>query len=145
MTKNTEHIEGVPYPEDGRDEPSGFKYPVDEGRRRVGIAEAKAGFSTVVEGVRHRGERYVIERRGRPVAALVSVDDFERLERERASAAAPERDWMLSLVGILPDVADEEIDELVAHLRAERDRDFGRPPPDFGPEFGPDAGAAGAP
>ena len=125
--KDTGHTE-----QDGN---SDFKYPIEEpdARRHVGIAEVKRKFSTVVEGVRHRGERYVIERRGQPVAALVSVGDFERLEREAASAHAPERDWMLSLVGILPDVANEEIDEMVAHLRAERDRDFGRPPPDFGP------------
>ena len=120
--------------QDERTGESGFRYPEEsEPRRRVGIAEVKAEFSAVVDGVRHRGERYVIERRGRPVAALVSVDDFERLERQRAAAPAPERDWMLALVGCLPDVSGEEIDGMVAHLRAERDRDFGRPPPDLEP------------
>lgn len=133
MTERTDHDKDIERTEEDGD--SGFKYPVEEpeSRRHVGIAEVKGKFSTVVEGVRHRGERYVIERRGQPVAALVSVNDYERLEREASSSPAPERDWMLSLVGILPDVADEEIDEMVAHLRAERDRDFGRPPPDFGP------------
>ena len=34
--------------------------------RHVGVAEAKGTFSALIEGVQHRGERYVIERHGVP-------------------------------------------------------------------------------
>ena len=39
----------------------------------------------MIEGVQHRGERYVIERHGKPAGALVSVEELERLEAQRPS------------------------------------------------------------
>jgi prevent-host-death family protein len=43
-------------------------------RSEVGIAEAKAHLSRILERVR-AGERVVVSKRGVPVAALVAVDD----------------------------------------------------------------------
>ena len=48
----------------------------------ISVAHAKARFSALLEGVFHRGERYVIERHGREVAALVSPSELRRLNRE---------------------------------------------------------------
>jgi len=92
--------------------------------KHVSIAEAKAKFSSIVDGVLHRGERYLIERHGRGVAALVSVDELERLERSYAEAEQPA--GAMALVGLWHDVPDEEIDALVAEVRAARERDTGR-------------------
>ena len=44
--------------------------------KRISIAEAKARFSAMVDGVLHRGEHYLIERHGRGVAAMVSIDEL---------------------------------------------------------------------
>jgi len=49
---------------------------------RVGTHEAKTHLSEYINRVRYGGERVVIERHGKPVAALVSVEDLERLEKE---------------------------------------------------------------
>lgn len=46
----------------------------------VPLGEAKAKLSSLVNAVAYGGERVVIESRGRPKAALVSVGDLERLE-----------------------------------------------------------------
>lgn len=54
---------------------------------RVGTHEAKTHLSEYLNRVRYRGERIVIERHGKPVAALVSTEDLERLE---SSPEAPE-------------------------------------------------------
>ncbi len=35
----------------------------------------------VLNRVRYAGERFIVERRGKPVAAIVSVDELEHLER----------------------------------------------------------------
>lgn len=91
---------------------------------RVSIAEAKARFSAMVEGVVHRGERYVIERHGREVAALVSVPEFRQLQATGPGGERP--GGAMALVGLWQDIPDEEIDALLADLRASRDRDTGR-------------------
>lgn len=94
------------------------------GAKRIGIAEAKAKFAAMVDDVLHRGEHYLIERHGRGVAALVSVAELERLERVRPAAEQPT--GAMALVGLWHDVPDDDIDALVADLRAARDRDTGR-------------------
>ncbi len=48
--------------------------------KALSVADAKRRFSDVLGAVRHRGERFVVQRRGTPVAAIVSVDDLEALE-----------------------------------------------------------------
>ncbi len=47
---------------------------------RVGTHEAKTHLSEYLNRVRYAGERIVIERHGKPVAALVSTEDLERLK-----------------------------------------------------------------
>ncbi len=46
----------------------------------VGTYEAKTHLSEYLNRVRYGGERIVIERHGKPVAALVSTEDLARLE-----------------------------------------------------------------
>lgn len=48
---------------------------------KVRVTEAKAHLSELMARVGYGGERFVIERRGRPLAALVGVEDLERLEK----------------------------------------------------------------
>jgi prevent-host-death family protein len=52
-----------------------------------GTAEIKAHFSEFINRVRYQSERILIARRGKPVAALVSIDDFHRLESLENQAA----------------------------------------------------------
>jgi prevent-host-death family protein len=44
------------------------------------VAEAKNRFSDVLRRAEYGGERVVVERHGKPVAAIVSTDDLRRLE-----------------------------------------------------------------
>ena len=46
----------------------------------VGASAARESFPELIERVKHTGERIVIERRGREMAALVTVDDLRILE-----------------------------------------------------------------
>lgn len=48
--------------------------------RRIGVADAKRDFSELMNRVVLKGERFVIERRGKQVAALVRVEDLEGFE-----------------------------------------------------------------
>ncbi|HLL39040.1 MAG TPA: type II toxin-antitoxin system Phd/YefM family antitoxin [Rubrobacteraceae bacterium] len=57
---------------------------------QVGTHEAKTRLSEYVNRVHYRGDRIVIERHGKPVAALVSVEDLARLE-ESSSGSVEQR------------------------------------------------------
>jgi len=92
--------------------------------KHISLAEAKAKFSAVVDGVLHRQERYVIERHGKGVAALVSLQELGRLEAGTPSGERPA--GALALVGAWQDVEDAEIDAFLADVRAARERDTGR-------------------
>jgi prevent-host-death family protein len=51
--------------------------------KRVSATEARARFADVLDRVAHKGERVVIERRGKILGAVVSADDLKILERVR--------------------------------------------------------------
>ena len=93
--------------------------------RHIGIAEARGTFSAMIEAVEHKGEHYVIERHGKPAAALVSVDELERMWAARP--AVEEMTGGMRLMGLLGDyMTDEEIDDMVADIYADRERNLPR-------------------
>jgi len=95
----------------------------------VSISEIKRDVSATINRVAFGGERIVLTSRGRPKAALVSIDDLERLReldenvlarRARRKAALDQaravREKIAARVGgLLPDSADE-----LCELREER-------------------------
>ncbi|MCY3782774.1 MAG: type II toxin-antitoxin system Phd/YefM family antitoxin [Chloroflexi bacterium] len=90
----------------------------------MSVARAKADLSALMAAVAYQGQHVVIERRGKPMAALVSVDDLDRIEREQATAARPR--GALALVRAWEDVGDSEIDAMVVDIYAAREQDTGR-------------------
>lgn len=47
----------------------------------ISITKVRNNLATAVNRAAYAGERVVLERRGKPVAAIVSVDDLKLLER----------------------------------------------------------------
>ncbi|MBI4317143.1 MAG: type II toxin-antitoxin system Phd/YefM family antitoxin [Chloroflexi bacterium] len=92
--------------------------------KTVSAAQAKAQLSALMGRVAYAGEHYVIERRGKPIAALVSVHDLEELEWGRATSERPL--GALALVGAWRELDDQEMDKMVAAIYAERERDTRR-------------------
>jgi len=66
----------------------------------VSVAEAKRRFSELVARAAYSRERFIIERRGKPLAALVGLEDLTRLE-EQTPAARSERQGLLAAAGAL--------------------------------------------
>ena len=62
------------------------------------VAEAKNRFSDVLRRAEYGGERVIVERHGKPVAAIVSTDDLRRLEV--AEDAADRRDAQHALTEV---------------------------------------------
>lgn len=85
---------------------------------RIQVAEAKARFSELLDRA-SRGERFLVMRHGRPMAALVSP----------AAAVAPEfaPAGLATVAGVLAEW--EDIDAVVADLYAARERAQDRPAP----------------
>ena len=82
----------------------------------LGAAEAKRRFSELMSRVEYRGERFVIQRHGRPAAALVSASDLERLEADHE----PAPEGLMAAVGAWADLGDGEIDDMVKDIYAQR-------------------------
>jgi prevent-host-death family protein len=94
--------------------------------QRVSVAQAKAQLSALMAPAAYGGQHIIIERRGKPLAALVSIDDLERLENGQTKPAKPR--GALALVGAWENaLTDEEIDEFIRDVYAARERDMGRP------------------
>ena len=91
--------------------------------KHISVAEARARLAAILDGVRSRGERYVLERHGREVAAIVGVEELARLDRPSAEPPM----GAMALVGLWHEVTDTDIDALLADIYAERERDAGRP------------------
>ena len=92
---------------------------------RVSAAKAKAQLSTLMAEVAYGGKRFIIERRGKPLAALVSVEELEKLEQSQELSG--QTDWTLSLVGAWSVLTDEEIDSFIEEIYSSREKDLGRP------------------
>ena len=93
--------------------------------KRISAAKAKAQFSSLLSEVAYGSQHIIIERRGKPFAALVSVDDLKQLEQYRATSVRPL--GALALVGAWREVDNADLDALVVDLYAQRDKDMGRP------------------
>lgn len=85
--------------------------------KRVSVAEAKRKFSDVLGAVRHGSQRFVVERRGTPVAAIVPIDDLAALEGKGARG-------VLALVGAFRDGRNlsTALDRIVATRSNQRSR-----------------------
>ena len=89
----------------------------------ISVAEAKRRFSDVLGSVRYRGERYVIERNGTPMAAIVPLSDLE-------PAAEQPRSGFLALIGAFGDAP--EYAETLDTTARDRERQRSRPAPELG-------------
>lgn len=86
----------------------------------LGVGEAKKRLSELMSRVAYKRERFLIERHGRPMVALVSTEDLERLEQE---PAAPK--GLLATVGAWAD--HEELDQVVEDIYRQREEARDRP------------------
>ena len=70
-------------------------------------------------------QHIIIERRGKPYAALISVGDLERLEQYQASSDRPQ--GAVAMVGAWREVDDGEIDAFVLKIYDKREKHKARP------------------
>ena len=54
--------------------------------KTIGMAQAKSQLAELTGRVAYGGERFVLERRGRPVAILIGVEEYKRLRNLELAA-----------------------------------------------------------
>lgn len=93
----------------------------------IATAEAKARLSELVNRVIYGEERVLIMRRGKPVAALVSVEDLQRLETAAQAEARNAEAGAHPIMRAFGGWADRtDLDELVEEIYADRQAVAGR-------------------
>ena len=87
----------------------------------VNASTARQQWSQLVKQVYRRENRVIVEKSGIPVAALISVDDFEHLQRYEAARRerfkALETTWE-AFADVPPEELEREVDKAVAEVRA---------------------------
>ena len=66
--------------------------------KQVSLAKARDRLSALVNDAAHGGQRIVLSSRGRPKAALIGMEDLDRLERGSAAATTISQE-MLRWIG----------------------------------------------
>jgi prevent-host-death family protein len=95
---------------------------------RVSIGQVKRDISDLVNRVAYRGERILLTSRGRPKAALVSIEDYERLQQDRMSENLAAWDaWLVESHKLAADILERrdgeplDVDALWEAARADLD------------------------
>lgn len=89
-------------------------------RRTVDTKTVRDRLGDLLDQARYRGDEFVIQRRGRPVAALIPYDTFERFQRERREALRVfEQIWEAN-AGVDPRRVAEDVERAVGDVRKER-------------------------
>lgn len=76
----------------------------------IGAREARSKFADLIGRVHYGGETIIVERSGKPMAAVIPVELYERLMAEREARFA----IIDKLRAKLPELAEEEVAEDVA-------------------------------
>ena len=84
------------------------------------VADAKKNLSELMSRAAYNNERFLVRRRGKPMAALVSIEDLARLEKE---PVAPK-----GLLAAVAAVAEfEELESMVEEIYRQREQAQDRP------------------
>jgi prevent-host-death family protein len=94
----------------------------------VSIGQVKRDISELVNRVAYGGERIVLTSRGKPKAAIVSMEDYERLEQAEGAARVARWDaWVAQSNALAAEILARrggepiDVDALWDAVRAERE------------------------
>ena len=88
--------------------------------RNMGVAEIKKTFSAVISEVSLKGEHFVIEKKGKPMAALVSVQELKQIEGAKEKE---KKKGLLAAIGAWEDFEDLESTVSAIYARRKKSKD----------------------
>ena len=90
--------------------------------KRVNALTARKNLGQLLEEVYYKGDQYVIERAGRPMAAVVPVWQLEERKKRREQLFGMIKEVWERNKGIKPKVVEREVREAVQAVRAKARR-----------------------
>ncbi|HLB12691.1 MAG TPA: type II toxin-antitoxin system Phd/YefM family antitoxin [Dehalococcoidia bacterium] len=85
--------------------------------KTVPAFEARRNFGKILQEVLSRGDRYVVERHGEPVAALVPIEVYEQWKKARSAFFDKVRE-VSERANMPPEEAEALADEAVRAIRS---------------------------
>jgi prevent-host-death family protein len=90
--------------------------------KKVNALKARQNFGQLVEEVYYKGDQFIIERAGKPMAAVVPLWQLEDRSQRREHLAARVREVWQSNAKVAPSVIEREIAEAVQAVRTRAGR-----------------------
>lgn len=87
--------------------------------KKVGAFEARRQFGSILQNVVADRDRYVIERHGQPVAAVVPIEVYEQWKKQRQAFFDQIRS-IAEEAGVPDDEANESVNEAIKAVRASK-------------------------
>lgn len=86
--------------------------------KKVSTIQLRKDLTALLADVVDHGRHVLIEKRGKPMAALVGVDALELLNQQQTTSADPQ--GALALAGAWGELKDREMDAVLADVNAKR-------------------------
>ncbi len=83
--------------------------------KNIGVAEVKKRFSEVMSEISQLGEHFIIEKKGKPLAAMIGLKDLEIIEK---AGKKEKRKGLLAAIGAWEEF--EGLDEVVKDIYKKR-------------------------
>lgn len=89
--------------------------------KKISVAEVKRDFSAVLNEVSTGRAQFVIEKNGKPMVAMVSIEDLQVVEEQKRR---PRQKGLLAAIGAWEDFPDIEktIEDIYDERRESKDR-----------------------
>ncbi len=90
--------------------------------KKINALKARQNLGQLLEEVYYKGDQFIVERAGRPMAAVVPVWQVEEQSKRRERFFATVDEIRQSNRGIKPAVIEQEVGEAVKTVRAKAGR-----------------------
>ena len=90
--------------------------------KKVNSLKARQNFGQLVEEVYYKGDQFIIERAGKPMAAVVPLWQLEDRSQRRERLSANVRSVWQSNAKVQPSVIEREVEEAVRAVRTRAGR-----------------------
>ncbi len=88
--------------------------------KKLPALKARQNLGQVMNEVALRGDEYIVERAGKPLVAIISMDRYRMLEQDRDSALEAVNDIWEKMKGASAQMIERTIDEAVRVTRKKR-------------------------
>jgi len=89
--------------------------------RNISIEQAENKFSEIITRTAYSGDRFIIKRRGEPIAAIVSIDDLKKLNLADSNE---KKGTLLAAAGAWSEF--KNLDTIVANIYHLREKAYDR-------------------